>query len=95
MNITKDQIKEWVEENTLDSKAETENTADLIHHCIQVLTPKWVSVDEMLPQDDFSVIARVGDDVSECIFRMLDDGSYYFDGLFGVTHWIPLPEPPK
>lgn len=52
MSITKEQIREWVEENTLDDKAGSENTADLIYHCMQDLAPKWVSVDEITPEDD-------------------------------------------
>jgi len=55
---------------------------------------EWISVDELRPQVDFEVIVCVDDDVEMAIYREYPDGSWYFDNVPGVTHWMPLPEPP-
>jgi hypothetical protein len=63
---------------------------------------KWISVKERLPELDRIVMAYR----SECIKAMITkyrthgdisfeawtDGNYKIEG---VTHWMPLPEPPK
>ena len=59
--------------------------------------PKWISVEDDIPTDDRDVLAWV---YNEGITIAWFDGytgewqvygSYYGD----VTHWMPLPEPPK
>ncbi|MBR5594025.1 MAG: DUF551 domain-containing protein [Bacteroidaceae bacterium] len=53
---------------------------------------EWISVEEMLPEDSMTVIT----------FNMSGevDADYYAAYSLGftdktVTHWMPLPEPPK
>ena len=61
--------------------------------------PKWIPVTERLPSGRVEVL------VSSGIFAPLIEVAFY-DGLFysawdgkteivAVTHWMPLPEPPK
>lgn len=63
--------------------------------------PKWISVKEQPPKDGQKVIAafRDGEDV-------IVDQARYSNGEFdfenwayvwdeNITHWMPLPEPPK
>jgi len=61
--------------------------------------PRWIPVTERLPEDRVEVL------VSSGMFAPLIEVAFY-DGLFysawdgeteiaAVTHWMPLPEPPK
>lgn len=60
--------------------------------------PKWVPVTERLPENGAEVLAW-----SESGFSYVDwwiDGKWKVNGLVDgkyehVTHWMPLPEPPK
>lgn len=61
---------------------------------------EWISVDAYLPDADFEVLVASGDDVMTSIFRTgYVHGDYWFDCEVGekwsVTHWMPLPQPPK
>lgn len=60
--------------------------------------PKWISVEEMLPDDciDVLVFTRSGYTSSISIAHALK-GRWFSKGIpvETVTHWMPLPEPPK
>ena len=63
--------------------------------------PKWISVKEQPPKDGQKVIAtfRDGEDVivDQARYRNGEfdfaDWEYVWDEI--ITHWMPLPEPPK
>ena len=66
---------------------------------------EWISVEERLPSEDeqrdeyeelvpFLVVERD----TKYPYRAFYDGNEWGDGLMkirGITHWMPLPEPPK
>ena len=70
----------------------------------------WISVDERLPEADFAAIYDVDSEYPSYIV-MIEGATVptnlYFDGedwseeqdmcgeKYRVTHWMPLPEPPK
>lgn len=57
---------------------------------------QWISVKDRLPDDDCRVIAATWPEynlVQHVEIVSFNSGSGYFNGL--VTHWMPLPEPPK
>lgn len=58
----------------------------------------WISVEERLPNDNESVLVyRCGDNRVQPNMR-IDVCPYLGNGIFcmlGVTHWMPLPEPPE
>lgn len=65
--------------------------------------PKWISVEERLPEDRQSVLVH-RDDGGIFIFEYFTtsptDECWIDDHLnvysaYSVTHWMPLPEPPK
>lgn len=68
-------------------------------------THRWFSVNEMLPADRARVLMRIpGCDLREGLYLTVTGFEYYdkamkpwtwrnVDSL--VTHWMPLPEPPK
>lgn len=67
---------------------------------------EWISVKERLPKTDEYVIVAICDDSGDTEYRYTTFGIYFdmrFDGVWvvdnernsGVTHWMPLPEPPR
>ena len=67
--------------------------------------PKWISVDERLPERYTPVLGGIKKDGTETYIEhvVIFDGSWwakdtgvYYDDVGGmVTHWMPLPEPPE
>lgn len=58
-----------------------------------VMQPQWTRVEDELPEENKRVIVWGGIHVAEAWhFR----GEWeYVCGIIKVTHWMPLPEPPK
>ena len=66
---------------------------------------EWISVDERLPSEDERrdeygelVPFLVCEKHTKYPYRAFYDGTIWGDGLMkikGITHWMPLPEPPK
>lgn len=65
---------------------------------MEVALPRWISVDERLPERPDTVLIN--------LFGLVNIAWYCGDGKFGtpsglmfedegVTHWMPLPQPPK
>ena len=59
--------------------------------------PKWISVEERLPNGKCLAVSKYGEFAIGYI-----NGStigycceYGFETTFDITHWMPLPEPPK
>ena len=60
--------------------------------------PKWIPLKERLPSNgDFVLVADSRENYVNCF--MFDRGWWYSEGyrisMEEVTHWMPLPEPPK
>ena len=71
----------------------------------------WISVSDRLPGDNEKVIICCIDDIGDygfpytykdaCEMGFYENGQWYsdnpdyIDDIDGVTHWMPLPEPPK
>lgn len=53
---------------------------------------EWISVDDRLPGADGRYISYNGEDIKIRSFDPVRQGSWI---LGEVTHWMPLPEPPK
>lgn len=63
---------------------------------------QWIPVTIALPVDTMLdaevLIAAPGGYVASGYYNSMDDTWHYYDGsgaISGVTHWMPLPEPPK
>lgn len=59
---------------------------------------EWISVEERLPEEEKTVLYYDGTNVGACNFyhghfHIID--FYEFDRIEGVTHWMPLPKPPR
>jgi hypothetical protein len=60
---------------------------------------KWIMVSERLPEIGISVILCFGKIVGEGCLRSDRFWCFYLGDMllkhYQVTHWMPLPEPPK
>lgn len=60
---------------------------------------RWIKVEDRLPEPGVNVLAlHRGYDKSTIKIEWLtfSGGAWIFDKAYGrVTHWMPLPEPPK
>lgn len=54
--------------------------------------PEWISVEDRLPGADGRYISYNGEDIKIRSFDPVRQGSWI---IGEVTHWMPLPEPPK
>lgn len=63
--------------------------------------PEWISVEDRLPEDGTRNLVTRYDFVTNTPFYdllWLDNGEWWnrqYAGDYAVTHWMPLPEPPK
>ncbi len=62
--------------------------------------PRWISVTERLPDtEDEVVVAFKNSADGEWRYRIDNfvDGAFCYNAAFGrnITHWMPLPQPPK
>ena len=60
--------------------------------------PRWIPVTERLPRDRQFVLVYCGDNKRIRPSDRFDVAILLGDSIFtslGVTHWMPLPEPPK
>lgn len=69
---------------------------------MQAAQPKWISVEEMLPQAFYSVLVYIPEEAPMPTVHegyMTDNGRWistvYVREFEKVTHWMPLPEPPQ
>lgn len=65
-----------------------------------VTIQKWIPITERLPEDGTDILAYMSDEFESRIFPANYDHGIWFDCIFNVsqsivTHWMPLPEPPK
>ena len=64
---------------------------------IEAAVPRWISVEERLPEGECIAIGWQDEMLIGYVYRSgtgyacESDGEYLMD----VTHWMPLPEPPK
>ena len=62
--------------------------------------PRWIPVEERLPEEGIEVLVSVDENSDDCGYHVcLYRGGEYVRSesgyIFGVTHWMPLPEPPE
>lgn len=66
-----------------------------------VIVPQWISVEDRLPEEKVSCIVHYihtycdNDGYWAIGFCFYDGEKFQFEPAYKVTHWMPLPEPPK
>lgn len=85
-------------------KTTAEDWRDAYYHWFENYqndVPKWIPVTERLPESGVRVLVMRFDYVTNtpfCDLLWFDKGEWwnrYFRGDYAVTHWMPIPEPPK
>ena len=72
---------------------------DFIAHGVTV--QEWISVDDRLPEEKVNCIVHYkhaycdNDDYWAIGICFYDGEKFKFDPAYKVTHWMPIPEPPK
>ena len=61
---------------------------------LQSQLPKWIPVTERLPENDKTVLVWNRRNSRE-YFNVCDHGQWIILRQEDITHWMPLPEPPK
>ena len=66
-----------------------------------VTVQEWISVEERLPEEKVNCIVHYkhaycdNDDYWEIGICFYDGEKFQLDSAYKVTHWMPLPQPPK
>ena len=91
--MTREEFINWFEERFVLNKNNIYEFGQLYD---EVTNPHWISVDDEMPKDGqyVATINTVG--VKDV--RHYSSGKWYsnFGNEYGdITHWLPLPQPPK
>ena len=68
---------------------------------LRASVPKWISVNDRLPEDESDVLAYSRNGEEGRIYPANYAKGVWFDCIFNTpatdttTHWMPIPEPPK
>ena len=95
--------------NFKDMKCDYCSTADYIYmiedmpaaDVVPVVHRRWISVDERLPEEKVNCIVHYkhaycdNDDYWAIGICFYDGKKFQMDWSYKVTHWMPLPQPPK
>ena len=90
-----------VNKQTLEDKLTPSAIDEIADHLIAngVTVQKWIPVTERLPEEDTTILVCGEDGVEPGCFSSKSGfwtcDLYESDPIFGVTHWMPLPQPPK
>ena len=78
-----------------------EKDALALIHQLEAKVPRWISVEERLPDVNADVVLIIPRNDGPCIRVgwLRESGRWWAAGQglvpYEVTHWMPLPEPPK
>lgn len=67
---------------------------EVIDNMPTIKAPCWISVEERLPEATQTVLVTDGTNVF-LSFTVNDYGTLDFYSPWNITHWMPLPAPPK
>ena len=73
-----------------------DDLAKAYEHGVEDGKPKWIPVSERLPEvGEFVLVASVTNPNIHINLNRIGRDGYWFYMAFGITHWMPLPEPPE
>jgi hypothetical protein len=94
--MSKQKIREWLEENTGyfydDNRITMDETIDIIHQYTQGQSG-WVSVEDRLPEVGVRVLIFTTQTIEAVMYRNNRFNRFGMD-IDYATHWMPLPLPP-
>lgn len=65
---------------------------------VEAAQPKWISVEDRLPEEGETVLCYYESDLMGVCTRLheiWEDSYGYWESDDAITHWMPMPEPPK
>ena len=62
---------------------------------LEAQVPRWIPVTERLPEDGKDVLVLIRGIVDVGLHSAQYGWETYTMGTVGITHWMPLPEPPE
>lgn len=65
---------------------------------VEASQPKWISVKDRLPEEGETVLCYYESDLMGVCTRLheiWEDSYGYWESDDAITHWMPIPEPPK
>lgn len=83
------QAADAIEQLMEDNAALNETVTNLLEQIKDLSKPRWIPVTERLPEAGVYVLAYSADDD-----YMTVEARHKFEA-FQITHWMPLPQPPK
>ena len=102
MDVREKLVELFYDNNMIcDQKIEglADDVMDIIAHGVTV--QEWISVDDRLPEEKVNCIVHYkhaycnNDGYWAIGFCFYDGEKFQFDQAYKVTHWMPLPNPPK
>jgi len=95
-NAIAEAIKDFNEFKTsgyIQSKRPSSGNIEVAIQALQAQAERrWIPVSERLPEDGRTILTyTIGGNIEVFLY----DSSTYQPVWYGVTHWMPLPEPPK
>ncbi len=99
VNCDFDFVLGWIEEAAdaiEDLSRENESLAKSVNEASEILRKRWISVTERLPEP--YTWALVSAEKHKVAFDAFYDGAQWKNAVLNnviVTHWQPLPQPPK
>ena len=102
MDVREKLVELFYDNNMIcDQKIEglADDVMDIIAHGVTV--QEWISVDDRLPEEKVNCIVHYkhaycnNDGYWAIGFCFYDGEKFQFDQAYKVTHWMPLPKPPK
>ena len=94
--MTREEFINWFEERFALTKNDIYEFGQLYD---EVTKSRWISVEDELPMEYEPVLAAFGNHYARVCFY--SGGKWYIDAgvvsdeVFGVSHWIQIPAPPK
>ena len=84
--------------STPDEKMRNLEAADMLEQ-LEAAQPKWISVEERLPENDDNYLVFTSDRNAAEIATYYGDGEWLTHDFINltplVTHWMPIPQMPK
>ena len=94
--MTREEFINWFEERFALTKNDIYEFGQLYDKATQ---PQWISVEDKLPMEYEPVLAAFGNHYARVCFycggKWYIDAGVVSDEVFGVSHWIQIPAPPK
>jgi hypothetical protein len=93
---TPEEMADIAEEWATNWERDLDDSDTILKQTHKAAAPQWISVNDRLPECGDNYIILKDDGVSPYTFAIAwFDRTWDFPNSSEITHWMPLPEPPK